>query len=95
MSQDTPSETSLLATARAAAAGADSDRDLFGQTIRMVAILVAACVLFVGGLSVAAVTITSKAVGSDKASSSEVSGSDRGPTQRGAGEVSTKKPVSI
>ncbi|HVJ90513.1 MAG TPA: hypothetical protein VM580_11975 [Labilithrix sp.] len=38
--------------------------DLFGRTLRTVVILVAACVLFVGALSVAAVAITSKAVGS-------------------------------
>lgn len=38
-------------------------RTLGAQTLRMVAILVGACVLFVGTLSVAAVAITSKAMG--------------------------------
>lgn len=39
-----------------------SGSDLFGRTVRTVVILVGACVLFVGGLSAAAVAITSKAV---------------------------------
>ena len=36
--------------------------DLFGQTLRTVAVLVGVCVLFVGALSTAAVVITSKAM---------------------------------
>lgn len=39
-----------------------SEPDLFKQTLRTVAILVGACVLFVGSLSIAAVAITSRAV---------------------------------
>ena len=35
--------------------------DLYKQTLRMVAVLVGACVLFVGGLSAAAVAIPSRA----------------------------------
>jgi hypothetical protein len=53
---------------RLAITGADSS-DLFGQTLRTVAILVGACVLFVGALSAAAVTITSKAMGASPSSS--------------------------
>jgi len=41
--------------------------DLFRQTVRMMALLVGACVLFVGVLSVTAVALTSKAVGSSAA----------------------------
>ena len=37
--------------------------DIFGQTVRTVAILVGACVLFVGVLSVTAVAITNRALG--------------------------------
>jgi hypothetical protein len=61
--------------------------DLFGQTMRTVAVLVGACVLFVGALSVAAVAITNKAMGSSPSA--------------GQGEVhdtsvaTPKKPVSI
>lgn len=47
--------------------GAHEPRDLFGRTLRTVAILVGACVLFVGTLSVAAVVITNKAMGERKA----------------------------
>jgi hypothetical protein len=46
------------------AADAREPRDLFSQTLRTVAILVGACVLFVGALSLAAVTITNRAMGS-------------------------------
>lgn len=42
--------------------GDSESRDLFGRTLRTVAILVGACVLFVGALSVAAVVITNKAM---------------------------------
>jgi hypothetical protein len=64
--------------------------DLFAQTLRMVAVLVVACVLFVGTLSAAAVAITSKAVGSAGASASEVSHDSDGRTA-----AATKKPLSI
>ena len=47
--------------------GAHESRDLFGRTLRTVAILVGACVLFVGTLSVVAVVITNKATGERKA----------------------------
>jgi len=38
--------------------------ELLARTLKTVAILVSACVLFVGALSLAAVLVTSKAVGS-------------------------------
>jgi hypothetical protein len=41
---------------------AHEPRDLLRQTLRTVAVLVGACVLFVGVLSVAAVAITNKAM---------------------------------
>lgn len=41
---------------------AQNSGDLFGQTLRTVAVLVGVCVLFVGALSTAAVLITSKAM---------------------------------
>lgn len=60
--------------------------DLFKKTLRTVGILVAACVLFVGALSAAAVAITSRAFGS--------------PASQGAAELAkpaaeAKKPLSI
>ncbi len=81
MSKATSSVVSLLASAR-------SSDDLFAQTLRMVALLVVACVLFVGTLSAAAVAITSKAVGAPKTddASSE-------PDARTA--AAPKKPLSI
>lgn len=42
--------------------GSPSGATLFGRTIRTVVILVGACVLFVGGLSAAAVAVTAKVV---------------------------------
>jgi hypothetical protein len=42
---------------------ATNTTDLFGQTVRTMAILVGSCVLFVGALSVSAVAITNMAVG--------------------------------
>jgi hypothetical protein len=42
---------------------AHEPRDLFAQTIRSIAVLVGACVLFVGALSVTAVAITNRAMG--------------------------------
>ncbi|MBX3212028.1 MAG: hypothetical protein KF850_08345 [Labilithrix sp.] len=41
--------------------------DLMGRTLRTVAVLVGACILFVGTLSVAAVAIATKATGERKA----------------------------
>ena len=47
--------------------GESGPRHLVGRTLRAAAILVGACRLFVGWLSVAAVVITNKAVGERKA----------------------------
>lgn len=58
--------------------------DLFKKTLRTVAILVGACVLFVGALSAAAVAITSRAFGAP-ASAAELSKPD----------ATAKKPLSI
>ncbi len=41
-----------------------SDASLVRQTLRTMGVLVAACVIFVGVLSVIAVAVTSRAVGS-------------------------------
>jgi hypothetical protein len=41
----------------------EPSNDLLGRTLRTVAVLVGACVLFVGSLSTAAVVIASKAAG--------------------------------
>ncbi len=59
--------------------------DLFKKTLRTVAILVGACVLFVGALSAAAVAITSRAFGTAPASAAELSKPD----------ATAKKPLSI
>lgn len=40
-------------------------RDLFARTLRTIAVLVGSCVLFVGVLSVTAVVITNKVLGTD------------------------------
>lgn len=58
---------------------------LVRRTLRTVAILVGACVLFVGALSVLAVAVTSRAVGA------------RGDSKEATSEVSpnAKKPLSI
>jgi hypothetical protein len=58
---------------------------LVRRTLRTVAVLVGACVLFVGALSVIAVAVTSRAVGA------------RGDSKETASEVSpnAKKPLSI
>jgi hypothetical protein len=59
---------------------ANEPRDLFGRTLRTVAILVGACVLFVGVLSVAAVAITNKAMGtSSGAKAAEVTDTESAP----------------
>ena len=63
--------------------------DLFAQTLRMVALLVVACVLFVGALSTAAVVITNKAFGSAGADTPASGTSD---TRTAA---ASKKPTSI
>ena len=64
------------------------ETDLFAQTLRTVAILVGACVLFVGALSTAAVVVAEKAVGP---SVSEVSKS----TTAEPSSPAPKKPLSI
>jgi hypothetical protein len=80
MSQDKP----LPSLTHASPSG-----DLLRQTLQTVAVLVAACVLFVGALSLLAVTVTSRAVsgaGADApAKAAEVSAPDQGE----------KKPLSI
>lgn len=63
-----------------------TEGDLFGRTLRTVALLVGACVLFVGALSAAAVAITSKAMGSSAAVQGEVNSTS---------STATKKPQSI
>jgi hypothetical protein len=57
--------------------------DLLKQTVRLTAILVGACVLFVGTLSLIAVLVTSKAV------------SGAGTAEASKTEAPTKKPLSI
>lgn len=62
----------------------NNDSNLVRTTLRTVAILVGACVLFVGVLSVVAVAVTSRAVnkGAPEARTSET-------------DPSAKKPLSI
>jgi hypothetical protein len=60
--------------------GGPPPRSLLAQTLRTTAILVGACILFVGLLSAGAVLITSKAVGASPSSSStEASGKESSP----------------
>lgn len=66
---------------------ASSSSDLFKQTLRTVVVLVAACVLFVGALSAAAVAITSRAFSSP--ASAELTPSAKSDV------VPAKKPQSI
>jgi hypothetical protein len=61
-----------------------NEADLLKRTLRMVAILVGACVLFVGALSLVAVLVTSKAFGAH--------GSAATAAQN---ESPAKKPLSI
>jgi hypothetical protein len=63
---------------------AGSEANLTRQTLRAVALLVGACVLFVGALSVIAVAVTSRAIGGG---ASEASTTDTAPN--------AKKPLSI
>lgn len=58
--------------------------DLLRQTVRMIAILVGVCVVFVGALSVVAVAVASRAVGAGAAEA-------RTPESKPA----DKKPLSI
>lgn len=51
-----------------------TDDELFARTLRTMAALVAACVVFVGTLSLVAVIVTSKAVGAAEASSANKAG---------------------
>jgi hypothetical protein len=67
---------------------ASSEGDLFGRTLRMIAVLVGACVLFVGALSAAAVVITNKAVGSPTGPAAQGEVKDTSST-------APKKPLSI
>ena len=59
MTQPTSNDKSMHTAAMIAA----EPRDLLARTLRTMAVLVGACVLFVGVLSVSAVVITSKVVG--------------------------------
>jgi hypothetical protein len=70
---------------------AGAEPDLLRQTLRTVGVLVAVCVLFVGGLSVLAVAITSRAV------SAGASGTSAGTHARDARDATetAKKPLSI
>jgi hypothetical protein len=64
---------------------ANSEPNLVRRTLRMVGLLVAACVIFVGVLSIVAVSITSRAV-------------NAGGSGAHAGDVTaahTEKPLSI
>jgi hypothetical protein len=65
----------------------DSSPDLYKQTLRTVAILVAACVLFVGALSAAAVAITSRAFAAP--------GSQGTAAELSKPDANAKKPLSI
>ena len=65
------------------AALAGGDTELLARTLRTVGVLVAACVVFVGALSLIAVLVTSKAVGGGTA---EATKSDTN---------ANKKPLSI
>ena len=60
-----------------------TERTLATRTLRTVALLVAACVLFVGTLSLVAVAVTSRAL----AGGVDARGAESAP--------STKKPLSI
>ena len=64
---------------------AGTSDDLARRTLRMVGILVGACVLFVGTLSLLAVLITNKAFGSSTPSAADLS----------APAKDAKKPLSI
>jgi hypothetical protein len=61
-----------------------SDASLVRQTLRTIAVLVGACVLFVGALSMIAVAVTSRAVGS---------GAKQADTHEA--DPAAKKPLSI
>ncbi|MEA2747814.1 MAG: hypothetical protein QOI41_1957 [Myxococcales bacterium] len=63
-----------------------SETTLVRRTLRTVAMLVGACVLFVGALSVIAVAVTSRAVGAGRGDAKEAA-SEPSPTG--------KKPLSI
>jgi hypothetical protein len=56
-----------------------TDSDLFRRTWRTVLVLVAACVLFVGALSAAAVFIASKAVSGSSPKAAEIKSADKPP----------------
>lgn len=85
MNQQAKSSASVLASS--SPVHTSSDGDLYGRTLRTVAVLVGACVLFVGALSVAAVAITSKALGSSQSAAAPGAVNDtRSPV---------KKPLSI
>lgn len=85
MTDNARTQGASSSNASAMMSGAEAG-DLFGRTLRSVATLVGACVLFVGGLSAVAVAVTSKAVGAS-------------PSAAEVHEVSPpaapKKPLSI
>jgi len=64
-----------------------SERTLAIRTLRSVALLVGACVLFVGALSLVAVVVTSRALGDGTRGASEARSSETAPNG--------KKPLSI
>jgi len=66
-----------------------SDPNLVRRTLRTVGLLVAACVIFVGMLSVLAVAITSRAVGSFAAPGGAGAQATEAPS------ALSKKPLSI
>lgn len=78
------SESNFMTDARTAALGGDSD--LLRRTLRMTGALVAACIVFVGALSLVAVLVTSKAVGAGAKASAD---GDK------TTDTASKKPLSI
>lgn len=82
---ETESETNSMSDARTAALGGDSD--LLRRTLRMTGALVAACILFVGALSLIAVLVTSKAVGAGAKASAD--------GDKTTDTATAKKPLSI
>jgi hypothetical protein len=67
-----------------------------GQTLRTVAVLVGACILFVGVLSVVAVTITNRALGGPKRDALEPAAADAADLpRRSLSPSSHGRPQSI
>ena len=67
-------------------------RDLFARTLRTIAVLVGSCVLFVGVLSVSAVAITNRALGSHVGI--ETSGASGSEGKAGSADVEDTKSAA-